>query len=574
MGNPNAAPKSLDTQNADTKSAGNKSPTRPPVKLPGFAASSSKSIRRPDIHPLDRAIMELRSELARHPDDPTILSRIGALCYRRGDLQEAEKYLRKAIAANPQRSNYHNNLGNVLCDMGRMKEGIEEYEAALTIEKAANPDRTPSPEPATNLELAKTEYRLIHERIEYLQRAIDLDVATAEELNALGGAYLLKGDRELALKFFRSAAQTEPRTVHAGLNIAFTHSLDFNATDMTSAAGEIATFIAAFPGMARLHIHWGELLENAGLLEEAEERYVRAIKSDSRCLHAYELLGRVRDVLGGDVGDESSQAVEKALKELEGGASKTHKKSTGAPLPAEALYDSAVAAVARGHFTRESLRDWKAVDAVLRAAVHEALLPSRAKNAELRTVAARASLLRVQLLERQGKRGEASVVLENMPLENTLTGAIGFERGAVALRCGDIDKALNSFDKATLADPQDAVAYHSLRFAFEGYRRYWTEKVRFEMALKANPKDALAYHHMGMTSLSVLKDDEAVTNFTKALELDHRMADAACGKGRALQRQGHFAQAEKEYQRALQIDPENADARRYLTALAQAKKAK
>src|SRR5947208_15546574 len=77
-------------------------------------SSMPHSARRPDIHPLDRAINELRGELARNPDDPTVLSRLGALFYRRGDLSEAEKFLRKAIGANPRRSNYHNNLGNVL----------------------------------------------------------------------------------------------------------------------------------------------------------------------------------------------------------------------------------------------------------------------------------------------------------------------------------------------------------------------------------------------------------------------------------------------------------------------------
>jgi len=109
------------------------------AKITSISTAPQSAARRPDIHPLDRAINELRGELARSQDDPTVLSRLGALFYRRGDLMEAERFLRKAISVNPRRSNYHNNLGNVLCDMGRMKDGIEEYEVALAIEKSEDP---------------------------------------------------------------------------------------------------------------------------------------------------------------------------------------------------------------------------------------------------------------------------------------------------------------------------------------------------------------------------------------------------------------------------------------------------
>ena len=532
------------------------------------SSSMPARARRPDIHPLDRAINELRGELARNPDDPSVLSRLGALFYRRGDLVEAERFLRKAIGANPRRSNYHNNLGNVLCDMGRMKDGIEEYEAAIAIEKSDDPEKPPSPEAATNLELAKTEYRLVHERIEYLERALDLDVGSPDESNALGCGYLLRGDRERALELFRVAAKSDPRNLQAALNIAFAHTLDTSAENVNAAAAETAEFIARFPGVGRLYIHWAELLESSGLLDEAEELYTRAIKHDQRCLEAYDLLGRLRQGQGTlSSQDDSWRAVQIALKDLESGAGKVSKKTPGAPTTAQALYDTALAAVARSRFFRKPLPEWKSVDAVLRAAAQEGLLPSNADNVAVQTVAARAALLRAQLLEGDGKRDEAMVVLENIPLTDEMTSKIWFERGALALRAGEIEKALRSFDKATLANPRDAVAYHSLRFAFDGYRRYWTEKVRFEAANKANARDALAHYHFGMALYSVLKDEEALQYFKKALEYDPRLSDAACGMGRALQRQGHRKESEAAFLKAMEIEPGHPDAKRLLAGL-------
>ena len=544
--------------------------SRKPItsKVTSISTAAHSAARRPDIHPLDRAINELRGELAKKPDDPTVLSRLGALFYRRGDLLEAEKFLRKAISVNPRRSNYHNNLGNVLCDMGRMKDGIVEYEAAIVIERSDDPEKPPSPEAATNLELAKTEYRLIHERIEYLERALELDVGAADELNALGCGYLLRGERVKALGLFRRAAEADPRSLQAGLNIAFAHTLDINSEHINEAVAETAGYIARFPDVGRLYIHWAELLESSGLLDEAEERYTSAIKHDPRCLEAYDLLGRLRQGQGTlNSPDDAWRAVQNALKELESGTVKTGKKISGAQSAAEALYDSGLAAVARTRFFRKPLPEWKTVDAALRGAAQEGMLPSNAGHTAIQNIAVRASLLRAQLLENDGKRDEAMVVLDNIPLTEEMTAKVWFERGALALRSGEIDKALKSFDKATLANPRDAVAYHSLRFAFDGYRRYWTEKIRFETASKTHARDAVAHYHFGMALYSVLKDGEALQYFKKALELDPNLSDAACGMGKALQRQGHGKEAEAAFVKALEIEPGSAEAKRLLTSL-------
>ena len=64
-----------------------------------------------------------------------------------------------------------------------------------------------------------------------------------------------------------------------------------------------------------------------------------------------------------------------------------------------------------------------------------------------------------------------------------------------------------------------------------------------------------------------LKHEEALFHFTRALELDPRLSDAACGRGRALQRLGHLQEAESAYVKALEIDPENAEAQRSIVAL-------
>lgn len=505
------------------------------------AVQAPKTERRPDIHPLDRAIAELRAELAKNPDDATLLGRLAALHYRRGDLEGAEQQYRQALKLTPNRPTLYNNLGNVLCDMGRMRDGIAAYETAIALEKAADPSHEPSPEALVNLEMAKIENKLIHERIEYLEKAAQLDVSSAEAANALGCAYLLRGLRVKACETFRKAQKMDPRNTHAALNIAFCHTLNLDGSlNMTEALAEVATSILRFPGEAWLYIHQAELYENAGLLEDAEARYLRALQADGFCLQAYDLLGRLREATGNVCAKDSvARHVETALKRL-----------------GDDSYAKAFASVARARFTRSAQSDLEQIDTWLRDAAG-----GSTANAP------RAAVLRAHLMETEGRRAEAALVLEQASQKFPSDFKLWFERGTLALRGGEIDNAVAAFDRASLCAPQHAPAYHSLRFAFEGYRRYRAERVRFESATRSNPRDAMAHHHMALAALSILKNEEALFHFTRALELDARLSDAACGRGRSLQRMGHYEEAEIAYAKALEIDPENAEAQRSLVAL-------
>jgi tetratricopeptide (TPR) repeat protein len=494
--------------------------------------------RRAEIHPLDRAIAELRAELARTPDDSTLMGRLAALHYRRGDLESAESVYREALRVSPGRPTLYNNLGNVLCDMGRMRDGIAAYETAIEFEKAADPAHQPSPEAVVNLELAKVENKLIHERIEYLEKAAQLDVSSAEAMNALGCAYLLRGQRVLALDTFRKAARMDLRNVDAALNVALCHTLDHGASENTTAVlAEVAASILRFPGEARLYLHQAELYENAGMMDEAEQRYVRALQSDPFCLQAYDLLGRLRLALGTlSARDEASETASAALKKV---------LAEGTP------FNKAFAAIARARFRREDPADAAQLDELLRDTDGDPRAPA----------------LRAQLMEAQGRLSEAVLVLDQACARFPSDMKLWIARASLALRSGEIDAAVSAFDRATLAAPQSAAASHSLRFAFEGYRRYRAERVRFESAVRMNPRDGMAHHHMALAALSVLKHEEALFHFTRALDLDPRLSDAACGRGRALQRMGHYEEAESSYEKALEIDPENAEAQRSLVGL-------
>jgi superkiller protein 3 len=510
--------------------------------------------RTAEIHPLDRAIAELRNEQARTPDEPTLFARLGALYYRRGDLLNAETQYRKALERLPGRPSYLNNLGNILCDLGRFQEGIQYYEQAIAIIEATENTTMSSNEARANLELARLESRLIHERIAYFEQAVNLNVESAEALNALGGGYLLRNDRVKAITAFRSASKLDPRNLAAALNIGFTHTLELaGPNDLTGALSELATFTVRFPGEARLHLHQGELLESSGLWDEAEEKYRRALQADPRCLEAYDLLGRLRDALGEETDDRSSALV---------GALTAKLMQVRQPRSAAEHLDLAIGAIALRKYAGATSFD-EGIDTLLR----ESLRLVECTPDVDRGVMVKAAVLRAQLLEADGRRDEALLVLDTWSEKLPGSGRLWFERASLAFRSGEIEKAVEAFERATLAEPQEAYAYHSLRFAFEAYRRYRTQRLRFEAAIKSQPNDAVAHQRFALAALGVLKDDEALFHFSRALELDPRFADAAFGRGKTLQKQGHFQEAEQAFRKALQMDPGHLEARQALQTI-------
>jgi Flp pilus assembly protein TadD len=78
------------------------------------------------------AMAEFNKALALHPSDPDLLNDVGYHYYEAGDLPEAEKWLRKAVAAKASCQRAWVNLGIVLGKQGRYEESYGAFAKALT----------------------------------------------------------------------------------------------------------------------------------------------------------------------------------------------------------------------------------------------------------------------------------------------------------------------------------------------------------------------------------------------------------------------------------------------------------
>lgn len=77
----------------------------------------------------------------------------------------------------------------------------------------------------------------------------------------------------------------------------------------------------------------------------------------------------------------------------------------------------------------------------------------------------------------------------------------------------------------------------------------------FSKAIKINPKHADAYHYRGLTYQSIGQYDQAIADFSKAIELNPKDASAYNSRANAWVNKGEFDRALSDFNKAIELDP-------------------
>ena len=162
----------------------------------------------------DDADRYLRTAIAAAPNDPEQHANHAAVLRILGRLNEAEAAARAALALSPDRVETHNNLGNILRDAGRYDESIACYQAALRL----------APEFAdawSNLAWVLSLNGRAQEAEQAARRAIEHDPANANAHNNLGGALMRQSRLREAETALREALRLRPDFALPHSNILF-----------------------------------------------------------------------------------------------------------------------------------------------------------------------------------------------------------------------------------------------------------------------------------------------------------------------------------------------------------------
>ncbi|PWU14070.1 MAG: hypothetical protein C5B50_17950 [Verrucomicrobia bacterium] len=227
-----------------------------------------------------------------------------------GYYRDIETFWRATIAANPNSSMAHNNLGHVLLDEKSVDEAIAEFETALQsqprgeihnnlahalLAKGQMDQALEHSYQAVQMEPGNAELHFNlgeilfrtgrkDEGIAEFRRALEIEPKLPMVHNNLGYALMDMGKMDEALEHFRIAVQIEPESAHAQFALAYALARSAEASPGNFGAAQLEEAITHFreavklePGFAPAHNALGRALAKRGQLSDALLEYQRAL---------------------------------------------------------------------------------------------------------------------------------------------------------------------------------------------------------------------------------------------------------------------------------------------------------
>ena len=104
-------------------------------------------------------------------------------------------------------------------------------------------------------------------------------------------------------------------------------------------------------------------------------------------------------------------------------------------------------------------------------------------------------------------------------------------------------------------------AYNIAEYGYSLYQeaRYHDSRVIFEGLIICNPYDAYFHSMLGAVYQQLDMKEEAVQEYTTAIDLDDESLHAYVNRGELLLQNGEFDRALDDLKRAIELDPDNSD---------------
>jgi protein O-mannosyl-transferase len=132
--------------------------------------------------------------------------------------------------------------------------------------------------------------------------------------------------------------------------------------------------------------------------------------------------------------------------------------------------------------------------------------------------------------------------------------------GAIFLREGKVDEAMNDFQQALKTNPDDAEAHSNLAIALRQKGRTDEAIAHYQAALKIKPNYADAHYNLGNALLQKGRMNDAITQYQDTLQLQPDYAEAHFNLGIALDQTGRTDEAIEHFQKTLALNPNFAEA--------------
>jgi tetratricopeptide (TPR) repeat protein len=129
--------------------------------------------------------------------------------------------------------------------------------------------------------------------------------------------------------------------------------------------------------------------------------------------------------------------------------------------------------------------------------------------------------------------------------------------GSVYQKKGQLDKAMESFDKAIALDPLDYMAYINRGVIFDKVGQFSMALESFNKAVVLSPSEFAAYYNRGLTYDKIGDIDDAIQDFERAAILKPNEYRAHNNLGILYTKKGLYERAAASFHHAIAIDPGN-----------------
>jgi tetratricopeptide (TPR) repeat protein len=136
--------------------------------------------------------------------------------------------------------------------------------------------------------------------------------------------------------------------------------------------------------------------------------------------------------------------------------------------------------------------------------------------------------------------------------------------GVSRYHAGDYEQARELFEQAVDRDKSFAEAFNNLGLCLTELNEHEDATVAFETAIELNPDLGPGYNNLGYVLFKQQNYEAAIEMYKEAIGRSHDTSAAYTNLGNAYQKTGRSEEAVSAWQKALQIDPANARAARYL----------
>lgn len=157
---------------------------------------------------VEEAARHFRAALALQPNDSEVLNNLGPALYHQGRTSEAMDAFRRSITINPNNFRARNNLGQLLLEQGRIEEGMSELREALRLQPLY-------PAAHSSMGMALALQGKTAEAVEHFSKALEADLTYSKARYNLAQLLSRMGRHEEAIRLLREGVRlkAEDRTL-------------------------------------------------------------------------------------------------------------------------------------------------------------------------------------------------------------------------------------------------------------------------------------------------------------------------------------------------------------------------